>query len=207
MKQLSILLIIAFTFSCNNGIYSDKEKIVRTTDGNTFVYFKNSFENGYIKDSLAALEFDKGNEQSSHENFEKAKFHYVNANKLEPNNVIIINSLGNTYAELDDFEKSYELFEKSLRIDSLDTSTYLSYGFCKAENDQFKKAIEIYNKGIDLESSGEKRGYFYYNLSKAYYNLDNYEKAKHYINKSTELVNDKVLKMEISSFRDFLNKK
>ncbi|WP_308994039.1 hypothetical protein QLS71_002460 [Mariniflexile litorale] len=191
--------------SCKNDIYSDKEKVVTSKDGNTNVFYKNSFENGLIKDSIAALDFDKGIEQSSRLNFESARGFYESANKLEPNNTIIINALGNVSAELKDFEKSYEYFEKSLRIDKLDAITYLNYGFSRARNDEFYKAIELYKKGISLERSAEKRGYFHYNMSRAHYQLYDDENAKLHINKSIELVNDQVLKKEILKFRETIN--
>lgn len=193
--------------NCKNDVYSDKEKIVTTKDGNTNVFYKNSFKNGLIKDSIAAIEFDKGIEQSSHLNFKKSKEFYESANDLEPNNTIIINALGNVNADLKDFKKSYEYFEKSLRIDSLDAITYLNYGFSRARNDEFEKAIELYNQGIGLERSGEKRGYFHYNMSRAYYQLYEDDKAKFHINKSVELVNDEVLKKEILKFRETINEK
>ncbi|WP_158848166.1 tetratricopeptide repeat protein [Algibacter sp. L1A34] len=142
MKHLYILIIFIFILSCKNDIYSDKEKIVTTKDGNTNVFYKNSFENGLIKDSIAAFDFDKGIEQSSQLNFKSSRGFYESANKLEPNNTIIINALGNVSADLKDFDKSYEYFEQSLRIDSLDAITYLNYGFSRARNDEFNKAIE-----------------------------------------------------------------
>ncbi|PWK16883.1 tetratricopeptide repeat protein [Xanthomarina spongicola] len=206
MQHFYILTIFIFFLSCKNDIHSDKEKIVTTKDGNTNVFYKNSFENGFIKDSIAAFDFDKGIEQGSQLNFKSSRAFFESANKQEPNNTIIINALGNVNADLKEFGKSYEYFEKSLRIDSLYAATYLNYGFSKARNDERKKAIELYKKGISLERSEEKRGYFHYNMSRAYYQLYDDENAKLHINKSIELVNDEVLKKEIIKFKEAINK-
>ncbi|GAA3618933.1 hypothetical protein GCM10022397_01080 [Flavivirga jejuensis] len=193
--------------NCKNDIYSDKEKIVTKKDGNTNVFYKNSFENGFIKDSIAAFDFDKGIEQSSRLNFKSSRIFYESANKREPNNTIIINALGSVSADLKDFNKSYEYFEKSLQIDSLDAITYLNYGYSRTKNNEFNKAIKLYKKGISLERNGEKRGYFHYNMSSAYYQLYDDENAKLHINKAIELVSNEVFKKEILKFREIINEK
>lgn len=207
MKYIHFLIIFISILSCKNDIHSDKEKIITTNDGNTNVFYKNSFKNGLIKDSIAALNFDKGIEQSSQLNFKKSRKYYEYANQLEPNNVIIINALGNVNADLKDFKESNEYFEEALSLDSLDAITYLNYGFSRARNNEFNKAIGFYKKGIRFERNGEKRGCFYYNMSRAYYQLYDDNKAKFYIDKSIELVNDEVLKKEILKFRKTVYKK
>ena len=207
MKQTCILIFLISFFNCKNDVYSDKEKFITTVDGNTNVLYKNSFENGVVKDSIAAWYYDQGIELSSILKYKKAKENFENANKLEPNNISIINVLGNVCAELKEFDESNNYFEKALSLDVEYWMTYLNYGFSRARNDEYEKAIELYSKGLSFQRNGKKRGYFYYNMSRAYYQLDEVEKAKKQINKAIELVNDEYLKKEVISFRNTVYEK
>ncbi|MDO5981734.1 tetratricopeptide repeat protein [Flavivirga spongiicola] len=207
MKKSYILIIFITFLNCKNDVYSDKDKLIITEEGNTSLLYKNSYENGIIKDSIAGLNFDKGIEESSRLNFKKAKEYYEYANQLDPNNITIINALGSVYNHLQNFQESNEQFEKAIKLDSTDSVTYLNYGFSKASNDEFTKAIDYYKKGVSYERSGERRAYFYYNISKAYYNLNSYEKAEFYIDKSIELVNNKIIRKEILNFKKEITEK
>tara|TARA_A100000171_G_scaffold51556_1_gene66245 strand:- start:110 stop:733 length:624 start_codon:yes stop_codon:yes gene_type:complete len=204
MKKIYILLITVLVFSCRSEIHSDNKKDIITEEGNTNLYYKNSFKNGVIKDSIAALNFDEANKANSLGYFDEAKELYELSNNLEPNNIVILNALGGIYNILEKPTKSSEYFKKSLKIDSLYSITYLNYGFSKSHNKEYDKAIELYEKGVSFERNGEKRGYFYYNLSRVYYKKSEYKKAKYYINKSIELVNDEIIRKQLFDFKEEL---
>jgi tetratricopeptide (TPR) repeat protein len=204
MKTIYILFISLIIFSCKSEIHSDNEKFVLTKDGNTSLFYKNSFENGAVKDSSAASKFNNANKANSLGYLEDARELYELSNHLEPNNIEILNALGGIYNVLEKPNKSNKYFQKSLLIDSLHSITYLNYGFAKSENKEYNKAIELYERGVSLESSGEKRGYFYYNMSRTFYKKSEYKRAMEYLNKSIELVNNKIIRKQLFDFKEEL---
>lgn len=205
MKKLSLLIFCVLIVGCKDNHYSDKEKIIISNDGNTDIYYKNSFLRGIVKDSTAADFFDRALKQSSLSNYKKALELLELANQIKPNNTNILNALGNINADLKNFDKAYTCYEKALRIDDLDAITCLNYGLAKAKNDKFTEAISIYNKGLNLTDNDKYKSYLYYNLSRAYYHSDNSDKAESNLNRAIELVDDEILKKEMLKFKKKIN--
>ncbi|WP_452227578.1 tetratricopeptide repeat protein [Lacinutrix sp. MEBiC02404] len=207
MKSTLKLFIILIFIGCKNDIYSDFDKLISSENGDTKIIYKNSYKNGAVKDSITGVLFDQAQVYSSKGKSRNAIKLYKKALKLEPNNIYIINVLGNSYNSLRLFKKASEYFERAIELDSEFPDTYLNYGFSKANNKEYRKAIELYNLGVGFQRSGEKKAYFYDNLSRAHYNLYEDDKAKLYNKKALELVNNEFIKNEIMNFRKTLYEK
>jgi len=201
MKNLIFAFIILTFSSCK----TDADKIISNNSGDSEIYYKDLFKNGWIKDSIASLTFDLASEQSAKNNHIKAKSLYEKADSIDPNNKIILNALGNETAELAQFEKSYEYYEKSLKIDSTYSLTYLNYGVALNKNKEFDRAIAIYNSGLNYEQDSERKGYFFYNIANVYYKMNDFSNSKIYNNKALELVKDKNAREDILELKNAIS--
>jgi tetratricopeptide (TPR) repeat protein len=207
MKSILKLFIILIFLGCKNDIYSDYDKFVSSENGDTKILFKNSYKNGAVNDSITGVLFDQAQVYSSQGKSRKALKLYKKAFELEPNSIFIVNALGNEYTSLRKFKKARDYFEKAIELDSEFSQTYLNYGFSKAKNKDYHKAIELFNIGVSYERSGEKKAYFYDNISRAYYHLYEDDKAKIYNKKALDLINNEFMKNKMKKFRNELYEK
>ena len=156
MRNLLIIFITLTFLNCK----SDSEQIISKQSKDTTFINKNQYEKGWMKDSIASVTFDLASDQYAKGNFGKAKKLYEKANKIEPNNTIVLNALGDISADLKNLNECIMYFEKSLKVDSLNTSTYMNFGTAYNKLLKFDKSIEILKKGLDFENVQERKGYF-----------------------------------------------
>ena len=139
-------------------------------------------------------------------NLKEAKKYFNKSLIREPENSSILNSLGSIEANFGNFKKSYEYFEKSLKLRKTNTLTYMSYGVALNKSTEQKKAIEIWKKGLSIERNIEKTGIFNYNISNAYYKLDNYNESKKYNDLALKIVSDKEVRKDIIELQKLIIK-
>ncbi|MBL7561221.1 hypothetical protein JAO71_15590 [Olleya sp. YSTF-M6] len=202
MRNLLIIFITLTLLNCK----SDSEQIISKQSKDTTFINKNQYEKGWMKDSIASVTFDLASDQYAKGNFGKAKKLYEKANKIEPNNTIILNALGDISADLKNLNECIMYFEKSLKVDSLNTSTYMNFGTAYNKLLKFDKSIEILKKGLDFENVQERKGYFYYNLANSYYKKEDYKTSSEFTNKALKIVKEPSAREDINELKNILLK-
>ncbi|MBD3892253.1 tetratricopeptide repeat protein [Olleya marilimosa] len=202
MRNLLIIFITLTFLNCK----SDSEQIISKQSKDTTFINKNQYEKGWMKDSIASVAFDLASDQYAKGNFGKAKKLYEKANKIEPNNTIVLNALGDISADLKNLNECIMYFEKSLKVDSLNTSTYMNFGTAYNKLLKFDKSIEILKKGLDFENVQERKGYFYYNLANSYYKKEDYKASSEFTNKALKIVKEPSVREDIIELKNILLK-
>ncbi|AUC75699.1 tetratricopeptide repeat protein [Olleya sp. Bg11-27] len=202
MRNILITLITLSFLNCK----SDSEKTISKQSKDTTIFYKNQYDKGWMKDSIASVTFDLASDQYVKGNFEKAKKLYQKANKIEPNNNIILNALGIISADLKNLNECIMYFEKSLKIDSTNTSTYMNFGTAYNKLLKFDKSIEVLKKGLNFEDIQERKGYFYYNLANSYYKKEDYKVSSEFSNKALKIVKEPAVREDIIELQNILLK-
>jgi tetratricopeptide (TPR) repeat protein len=199
IKKILFISILTLTLSCKK-----KPKNLLNRIGEDAVLVENnSFE---FKDSLSIVNYNLGIAELRNKNLKEAKKYFNKSLIREPENSSILNSLGSIEANFGNFKKSYEYFEKSLKLRKTNTLTYMSYGVALNKSTEQKKAIEIWKKGLSIERNIEKTGIFNYNISNAYYKLDNYNESKKYNDLALKIVSDKEVRKDIIELQKLIIK-
>ncbi|MET3538391.1 hypothetical protein [Chryseobacterium limigenitum] len=188
MKQYLLFSIFYFLCSCNN---SSKEKIVHKAQEKEIIVY----ENIYINDSIAKKIFLKGLNLLENNNYNEAYTYFREANKRQPNNVIILNALANIENIKGEKSEAEAKYKKSISIDSSYVISYVNYGKLLNQKKLYDEANSILIKGLKLNPSKAERTALYYNLIFTMVNTGKCEKAKHYA----------ILAKENSEFEDQKN--
>ena len=197
MKNLILILIIVAFISCKDK----SDRVVIRNSGDAEILF---YKNKGFTDSIASITFDKALDQIRNKEFKKAKKLLSKANEIEPDNKIILNGLGNVESDLKNFDKAYEYFEQALEVDNNFGITYLNYGTAFNKNSEEHKAIDILTKGVEIEKNETRKGYFYYTIADAYYDIKNYEKAYLYNTKALNIVTEPEVRKDLIELRDLI---
>ncbi|NLP59412.1 tetratricopeptide repeat protein [Lutibacter sp. B1] len=206
MKIFRFILCLLILNSCKD-INEKREQLDNVTirDGLNLDYYY--YGNTKIKDSVASNYFDLGLREIQKENFINAREIIQKSNNIEPNNLIILNSLGNIECRLKNFDKSYEYFNQAIQIDSFFSPTYLNLGTTLNEDFKEEKAIEIFDKGIKLKDNFVSKSEWFYSKAIAYYNLDDIEKSIEFNEKALIYVEKSELKESIMELKNILKDK
>ena len=203
MKILKLLLCFLIFYSCN-GITEKKEQsdeiIIR--DGLNLQYFY--YKNEEIRNSDALNYFNLGQDKMRKGNLVEAKKLFLKSDQIEPDNLIVLNALGNIESHLKNFDKSYDYFYKAIKIDSLYSVTYLNLGTALNENFKEEQAIEVYDKGLNLKNNFVSKSEWYYSIAIAYYNLDDIGKSMEFNEKALIYVKKPELRESILLLKNIL---
>ncbi|WP_417786414.1 tetratricopeptide repeat protein [Tenacibaculum sp.] len=189
--------------NCKN----DSARVISKTSKDAEIIYRNHYERGWMKDSIASVTFDLASDQYSKGNYQKAKELYENANVIEPNNTIILNALGDVSANLNESDESIEYFEKSLKIDSTNYATYINFGTAYNKLLKFDKSIEVLLKGLEYANDREITGYFYYNLANSYYKAKEYKSSMEFNNKALDIIKESAVREDILELKKVLLEK
>ena len=114
MKKIILTICLILIVSCKN----------KKTDA----IMNFNYDNLNISNNEAKKLCIEGMKEVQIKNFEEAKIAFEKANKIEQNNVIVMNALANTVNILGEKEKAENLYKNSLKIDENFTPTYGNYG-------------------------------------------------------------------------------
>ena len=193
-NSLYALLLLLVITSCKEK----SEKEIKYKKDTKDVLF---YENDGIKNKSAKNLFREGLENVENENFELAKEKFVEADKLESRNPIILNAIAQAEIRLGNTEKSNEISLNIISIDSTYTATYINLGQNYMSSRDYEKAKEILLKGKKFATSKNLhlKSILLVNLAIAYNNLGDYENGLKYSIEALENSQDEKL-------TDFANK-
>ena len=115
---------------------------------------------------------------------------------LNPEDIDVINKLGNSYKGLGEPKLAIEQYEKILKINDKEYAAVFNIGLCKADLDDMDGAIDSFLKTIELEPNFD---YSYYALALAYEKKGDFDNAIIYNEKYLGLITDSKLKATIKS--------
>ena len=176
MKKITYAIILIFTLNSCKGQNDNDVKYKKDTKDVIF------YRNEGIKDEDAKSLFAKGLENVDIQNFEKAKQKFIEADKIENNNPIILNGIAQAEARLGNIEKSNQISLNIISIDSTYTATYSNLGQNYLKLKDYKKAKDILVSGLKFTNhcSLETKSILILNLSIAYLNLGDCANALKY---------------------------
>jgi tetratricopeptide (TPR) repeat protein len=182
IEKIMYLLIILTLNSCKG---QDENQVKNETDSNDVIYYQNSG----IKDKNAKALFNEGLEKVENLNFEIAKEKFIEANKIESNNPIILNGIAQVESKMGNIDKSIEISLKIISIDSTYAETYANLGQNYLRIGEYEKARDILIGGMKFIDNGssETKPILFVNLAVAYLNLGDCKNALKYSNEAIEI--------------------
>ncbi|NRS87527.1 tetratricopeptide (TPR) repeat protein [Flavobacterium sp. 7E] len=187
-KGILALILILTLNSCKG---QNDENVKVKIDTKDVILYKNDG----IKDKTAKSLFAEGLESVDNQNFEKAKEKFIEADKIERNNPIILNGIAQAETTLGNVKKSNEISLNIISIDSTYTETYSNLGQNYLRSGEYEKAKEILIKGLKYTSDNDlsTKSILILNLSIAYLNLRDCNNAEKYSSEVIEISrNEKV---------------
>ncbi|MDQ8054294.1 MAG: hypothetical protein REI78_14775 [Pedobacter sp.] len=168
--RASLILSYSILCSCSYGV---KDEAERTFIGNDY---------SGVKSSNAIELLKLGDKNINDQKYDAALEYYLKADKVEPDNSTILNSIANTESYLGKTEHAFSHFRKAIEIDSSYLHAYASYGTSLGESKRYDEAIKILKIGYEKSSPSQFVHYaLSFNLAIYYYKNGNCKSANDYI--------------------------
>ena len=117
-----------------------------------------------------------------------AEFEYGNALNVDEENIRANFGLGLTYLERGDKAKANDIFERLVKLDAAFETEHKhlfnDFGINLRKQDMYDQAVDYYSRALELTEDDEN---LHYNIARAYFGIQNYEKALEHLNKALEL--------------------
>jgi tetratricopeptide (TPR) repeat protein len=172
MKLISFFILLIFFTSCQE---SKNKNIFKSKEHETIIY-----ENILISNLEAKRLFQDGLNAIENNKYDEAYNFFLKAEKKEPNNVIILNGLGNIESLKGKKDKAEEKYKRSISLDNTYVISYVNYGKLLNQKKQFSEAIKILQEGLKQNPSNEEKTALYYNLTFTMVEIGECQKAKEY---------------------------
>jgi tetratricopeptide (TPR) repeat protein len=178
MKIERGIFTLVFILTLNSCKGQNEENTKVKTDTKDVIFY----ENDGIKDKTAKALFAEGLKYVDNQNFEKAKEKFIEADKIESRNPVILNGIAQAETRLGNIEKSNEISLNIISIDSTHTETYSNLGQNYLKSQEYEKAKDILIRGMKFTSdkSLNTKSILILNLSIAYLNLGDCVNAQKY---------------------------
>ncbi|MBL4669429.1 MAG: tetratricopeptide repeat protein [Flavobacteriales bacterium] len=170
-------------------------------DDNTNIFYK---ANNNITNPKARELFNKGLTLVKKEDYLNAEILFLQANKIEPNNSEILNSLALSLYSLSKKQNAYKLFEKAIEIDKTFAYSYTNYAYCLNKERKFQKAVNYLERGIKYANNDKRKAIFNYTLAISYFGINECDLSKKNIDLAMNLEADKVLLQDYKKFKSHL---
>ena len=187
IKNTSLFFVLLFLcYSCNEKNTSNVKVKSNTKD----VLF---YENNEIIDLTARKLFGEGLKEVDNQNYKSAKEKFIEANKIESKNPIILNGIAQAESRLGNTEKSIEMSLNIISIDSNYVETYVNLGQNYMEQRNYLKAKEVLTLGLKFtnKTSTYTKSILLINLSIACNNSNDCENGLKYAIESIKISEDK----------------
>jgi tetratricopeptide (TPR) repeat protein len=188
MKFYLIIILFLALISCKSENNSKEKNYLKSNKGNIDLYIPGQkFETKKSeKLNSEGIELSKKNE------YKKAEKIFLNALKIEPNNSIILNNLGNVKKFQNEYEESVKYYEKSLLVsDSLYLNSALNIGIVSYQTEKYNKSLKLLEYVISESNNLKLTEIAYYNLVLVYLKQNECEKAKIELKKYERIFEDK----------------
>ena len=189
MKKTLFLIFVIFVISCQEKS-GKKVKVKKDTKEVLF-----SVDNE-IKDKTAKNLFHEGLEKVDEGNYEEANEKFIEADKIEAKNPIILNGIAQTESSLGNMEKSIQISLNVISIDSNYIETYVNLGQNYMQRQDYVKAKEILFKGLRFanKTSQYTKSILLLNLAVAHRESGDCINGLKYINEAIEISRDREFK-------------
>ncbi|AFY36603.1 glycosyl transferase family 9 [[Leptolyngbya] sp. PCC 7376] len=139
---------------------------------------KSSFDTSQV--NTASKYLTLGNDCLANENIEEAIKYYLEGLDISPENLILINALGNAYLQEKDYIASQELFLRATQIEPYNPDLFYNLGNVLLLEQKYSRAVEAYQRVLELnpESGGTLN-----NLAIALTSLKRFDEAIGYLEK------------------------
>lgn len=129
-----------------------------------------------------------------------AEYEYNNALKVDEENIRANFGLGLTYLDRGDKEKADDIFQRLVQLDAAfekqHKHLFNDFGINLRKNKMLEQGVEYYKRALELTDDDEN---LYYNVARAYYELEQYDKTAQYLSKALSI------NPEMEEARKFLN--
>ncbi|HEY9117902.1 MAG TPA: tetratricopeptide repeat protein, partial [Roseivirga sp.] len=123
--------------------------------------------------------YEEGMKSVRAKDYTKAKKYFLRANQLEPENPVILNSLGSIATEFQEYELAIDYYQQAIALsDATYTGAINNLGIVYLELEDYKKALNIFNKVLQSTDDPILQAAAWYSLTHAHLRLDSCEEAK-----------------------------
>jgi tetratricopeptide (TPR) repeat protein len=173
-------------------------------DNNTNIFYKAT---NNITNPKARKLFNNGLALVKKNDYLNAASLFKKANKIEPDNSEILNSLALSSFNLNKKQSAYKLFEKAIKFDKTFAYSYTNYAYCLNKEREFQKAINHLDRGLKYVNTDKTKAIFYYTLAISYFGLNKCRLAEKKINKAIYLGTDKLLLKDYRKFKSHIQER
>lgn len=189
MKKILYLIPAIIIISCQKE--NGKKVIVKKDTKDILFYVEDE-----INDEAAKNLFNEGLDSVDNENYEEAKQKFIEADKVEGKNPIILNGIAQAEASLGNLQKSIQISLNIISIDSNYVETYVNLGQNYMQRQDFMKAKEIMFKGLKFanKTSLYTKSLLLLNLAVAHKDSGDCTTGLKYVNQAIEISQDENFK-------------
>src|SRR5690554_2991307 len=181
MKILKIIIFLLLAYSCTDGkndsnTNEDKtiEVIKRTNDADLDIFIGDNF----FKNKEANELNSKGIELIKEFNYKQAEKYFIEANRIEPENPIVLTNLGNLYREIGTEKMALEYYNEAfIASDSTYFNAAYNMGISYCNLDDYEKSEVILNYLISNTTNEDEIIFAKYVLIRVYVNQGKCRKA------------------------------
>lgn len=195
MKYLLFTLVIT---SCNYSVENENLPITEKSDhgGIRTIYETEEFD-----DSTAFELYLEGLKQVREDEFKEAKEKFKAALAIEPNNELVLNSLGLVEKRLFNFDSAEFFLLKAIEINPEYYPSYSNLGIVYYYDHKYEEAIEVlYQVPIQKTDKGIRRAFYFHRMIN-YTALSNCDSAQHYYQVIKRKYSDKVFLENVERFK------
>lgn len=174
-KSYIFFILLVFFYSCNFNI---------NQNSSDFFIGSNTYD---LKLDQSNKIFNKGLNFVKKSNYNEALIYFLEVNKLEKDNVMVLNNLGMCYNRLNDFKNAEYFFLKSLEFSKDDiyipaviNAGNLYFDLKKYESSEYillKYSEKLYLNPFEKEA-------IFFSLSKLYFEIKDISKTEQYMDNS-----------------------
>ncbi len=155
------------------------------------------------KDKKISKNIASAEEHANRNELHSAEYEYKLALRLDEENLRANFGIGNVYLKMGEKDKAKDIFVKISKIDAIfEQKNKHFFNDCAIQlrkQELYAEAIDYYNKAIGLSDEDEN---LYFNLSRAYFENDDFESAREKILKALEINSNF---KEAKAYLDYIN--
>ena len=192
MKINLLILMIVLSFqACKENSYNSEEIIYKKNTSDIIKFSSDGIEN-----KKAAEKYLYGLNYIKNENYSQAKKEFLKADKIEPDNILILSSIANVENKLGNSTKSNRMLYELISKDSTYVNLYINLGVNLNKLKKYQEAEKIFLSGMKYIENKEpiKKSSYFLSMAATYKGLSDCENMQIYAKKGLNSAQNDFLK-------------
>ena len=180
-----LLLILILFISCNNEKVGSQLKGIKKGGTREIVFSEDFLEVdlffNHMKFDNPKVEnlYEEGMKYVKAKDFINAKKLFLKAHQLEPDNPVILNSLGSVATEFQEYDSAIDYHQQAIALsDSVYTGAINNLGLVYIELEEYEKALDAYKKVLQNTNDRIIEAAAWFSITFSYLGMDSCQEAK-----------------------------